>query len=306
MTDPMIENARVAMACGVDPAMALVVAMASSGATTAAEAFARLDGRRAELEAVLAAPPPPLTLTPLEPELRYDPELAEMRLSEGDHEIRGRRLFGELLGRWSFLRVAAWEIAGVELSEADARHLDDQGVLTQIADVRIWPLAVTRRVAASGAGLGPAIVAGLTTLMNPKMAVQPVSSFARFLARLEAEVAAGRTVDEVLRALRAAGERLPGIGRPVVGYDERVAQQRRLLRAYGRADGASVRLADEVDAWFQARHGLALNSAGLMAALLRDLGFTPDASEAFCLLYFLVPTAAHAVYAAERGHLAGG
>jgi hypothetical protein len=139
--------------------------------------------------------------------------------------------------------------------------------------------------------------------MNPRMAVKPVGGFARFLGRVQAELDAGRTLDAVMAEVRERREIVPGLGRPVLGYDERVMQQRRVLQEYGRADGPNVRLAEGIGAWAGEHLGLCLNSAGLQAALLRDLGFTPDASEAFCVLYFVVPTLAHAVYGQERGRV---
>jgi hypothetical protein len=61
----------------------------------------------------------------------------------------------------------------------------------------------------------------------------------------------------------------------------------------------------DIDAEVERKKGLKVNSAGYQAALLRDLGFSPDAAAAFCVLYFIVPVLAHAVYPAERRAAAG-
>lgn len=293
----VLENVRLAAGCGAAPALLLSVALASAGPASVGEALALLARLGGEIERLHAGTPRPHPkLAELEPELRREPELARMRLDVGDHELRGRLVFGELLGKKSFLQVAALAIAGVELSDADAELLEHEGVLTQLADVRIWPLAVTRRVAAAGGSLAECVVAGLASSCTPQMTVMPVAGFMRFLAEVEAELAAGAALDAVVRARLASGERIAGLGRPVLGADERVPPKLALAERYGRAAGRNMRLAREIDALVSRAKGLRVNSAGFQGALLGDLGFSADAAAAFCLLYFLVPVLAHAAF----------
>lgn len=293
----VLENVRLAAGCGAAPAMLLVVALATARPASVAEGLtllARLSERIQELH--VATPCPHQRLAELEPELQSEPELARMRLDVGDHELRGRLLFGELLGQKSFLQVAALAIAGVELSAADAELLGHEGVLTQLADVRIWPLAVTRRVSAGGGSLVEAVTAGLATLCTSQMAVTPVAGFMRFLAALEHDIGRGAALEPLLRERLASGERVLGIGRPVFGVDERVPPKLALAERYGRASGRSMLLAREIDRVVCDLKGLHVNSAGYQGALLRDLGFSPEPAAAFCLLYFMVPVLAHAVF----------
>jgi hypothetical protein len=299
------ENLRLAIACGVEPALALVVALVSSGAKTPRDLFELIATRRTELEALMNTPTE-LELNPLEPELTYEPELACMRLEEGDHEIRGRRLFGELLGRKSFFQVAALEIAGLELSDSDAELLEDAGVVTQIADPRVWPLGITRRAAAHGGSFGRALVAGVASFCTPKLAVQPVAGFITFLDSVSAATVDGKALEDFVDQALATGERIPGVGRPTLRGDERVKPQLDLMRRFGRDQGPSVVMARDIDAVVERKKGLKVNSAGYQAALLRDLGFSPNAAAAFCVLYFVVPVLAHAVHPAERRAVAGG
>jgi hypothetical protein len=303
--DVVVENARVAAMCGAEPGMAIAVAIASSGARSADDVFRLLDEKRAALTAAIAAPGGLKAMPPLEEELRYTPELATMHLDvgpgeQGDHDIRGRRLFAELLGKKDFFQVAALAIAGVELSDDDAELLGHCGVLTQLMDVRIWPLTVVRRVAARGHGLAASVVAGMATLINPRMAVLPVAGFMRALDRIDEDMRGGLSLEASLDGFFRRKEKIPGVGRPVVGKDERVAPKLALFERYGRRDGPSVRLAVALDALVAQTKGLGVNSAGYQAALLRDLGFAPNAAAAFCLLYFAVPVLAQAVYADDR------
>jgi hypothetical protein len=296
----------LAVNCGVPATMLLTVALASAAPPTVAEAFALLKRWGATIVDMVSEGRVDLRkLADLEPELRLLPELATVRADVVDHEIRGRLLFGDLLGRQSFFQVAALSIAGLSLSPIDAEYLDHLGVVTQLQDVRIWPLTVTRRVALGSGGFAHALLAGLAMMLNPNMAVQPVGAFMRFLDRLEAGLAGGRSVDEQLQDVIARREKVPGVGRPALGPDERNVHVASIVRRFGREGGKSWRLASEVDAFFRRNKGQHINSAGLQGALLRDMGFSPSAGTAMCVLYFIVPILAHAVFADEAKRSTG-
>ncbi len=103
----------------------------------------------------------------------------------------------------------------------------------------------------------------------------------------------GRNVESLLREVLATGERIPGVGRPVLRGDERVPPMLEAIRRHGRDEGASVALAIEVDRVLTREKGLQVNSAGLCGAVTHDIGFSSDAAAAFCLIYFLVPVLAN-------------
>ena len=190
--------------------------------------------------------------------------------------------------------MAAWSIAGLELSARDARLLEQLGVNTQLLDPHIWPLAVARRVAAQGAPLARVLVAGVSALFTKNITVQPVAAFMRFLDETEQARQGGKAVGLFIKGELLRGRLIPGFGRPVLGPDERVPHALKLARRYGRAGGASVR-----------SKGLVINSAGLQAAIMRDMGFSPDGAAAFCAVYFLVPLLAQYAFVAERGRSIG-
>lgn len=296
----VVRNVQLATTCGAPATMLLTVALATVAPQTVADALAFLKRWSTTLLDLATGPTANLKhLADLEPELRLSPELAGVRSDVADHEIRGQLLFRDLLGRQSFFQVAALSIAGLSLSPADAEYLEHLGVATQLQDVRIWPLTVTRRVGLGPGGFAHALLAGLATMLNPNMAVQPVGGFMRFLDRLEAGVASGRSVDEQLREVIARRERISGIGRPALGPDERNKHVAEIVRRFGRESGRNWVLAQEIDAFFGRMKGQHINSAGLQAAILRDMGFTPTAGTAMCVLYFMVPILAHAVFAEE-------
>jgi len=289
-------NVELALTCGASPAVVVAVALLSAAPSTVQEAVTFVRRHGAELAACKAGS---LTeLASLEPELARDTEPGRVIASARDHDIRGRRLFADLVGKRSFVQVAALGIDGVELGARDAELLEHLGVNTQLFDVRIWPLNVARRVAAS-AGLEHGVVAGLATVLNPNMGAPPVGRFMRLLDTLDEGLARGVSIESQLEATIARGERLPGLGRPALGPDERNAQVLELARAYGRDAGPSWNLAKAVDDFFARRKHVRINSAGLQGALMRDMGFSPQGATAFCTLYFLIPVVVQAAFGAD-------
>lgn len=296
--DPLLENARLAAACGAEPAMILAAALATMAPASVREGVELLAARVDELEQIVARGPGDQMRrpAPLEPRLQFDQEVGRIRKDLGDHEIRGKLLFRDLVGQRSFFQVAAWTIAGLDLAASDAALLEQLGVNTQLIDAQIWPLAVARRIASLDLGLAHALIGGLATLCTPAITVQPVASFMRFLDRVDARVRAGASLGSVVDDILASGERISGFGRPVLGPDERVPHAFDLAVRYGRDSGPSVRLAREIARLLHERKALRINSAGVQAAIMRDLGFTPNAASAFCVLYFVVPIVTQAVY----------
>jgi Citrate synthase, C-terminal domain len=302
LADPILEAARLAIVTGAPPLLIAVAAVAAMQVGSVGEVARELTERAEAIDRLSAAGAGGAGRrpAPLEPHLRFAPELGEARPEIADHAIRGRLIFRDMLVDKGFFQVVAWAIGGVDLSASDAELLDRSGVVTQLLDASIWPLALTRRIAAAGGGLGAALIGGAAALCTHRLAGLPVAGHMRFLDRVERDLTRGLSLDAVVEAVLRSGERVPGLGRPVLGPDERVPHQLALYARHGRARGASVRLSMELDRVFFARKHLRLNSAGLHGALMRDLGFSPAAAAALSTLYFLAPVLAHAVFAEER------
>ncbi|HEY1692776.1 MAG TPA: citrate/2-methylcitrate synthase [Polyangiaceae bacterium] len=297
-----MENARLARVTGAEPTEMLAAALATLGASSIDDALDRLTELRKDLTrlAIRDARRDARRPAPLPAGMVYEPELARARPDRKDHEIRGRLLYGELLGRHTFFQVAAWSIAGLRLSRRDATLLEHLGVNTQLLDPRIWPLAVTRRIARRGAPLARSLVGGIAALFTPNITVEPVAAFMRILDEAQAAVDGGTPVAAFVEARLRAGRRFAGFGRPVLGPDERVPHALRLARRFGRGSGASVRLALAIERALRESKGLAVNSAGIQGAIMRDMGFAPAGAAAFCALYFVVPLLAHHAFVVER------
>lgn len=280
--------------------MALAAALVTARPQSAEAAFALLDARREEILRVMAEPLGMRQLSQLEPEITHEPELGRLRFDIGDHEIRGRLLFEELLGKKSFFQLAAWAIAGLDISPSDAELLEKHGMICVYADPRIWPLTVARRAGVHGSGVVGGLVAGVAAMCTRTMTAPVISGFMRFLDRVDAEVASGRSVEEVVAGVIAAREKIPGVRRPVTGVDERMAPLLASCERFGRGDGPSLRLMRRIDAAFEAQKGLRLNAATPIGAVMRDIGFTPRNAEAFSMMFFVVPLVAQVVFGEEH------
>lgn len=299
----VMRNVELALRCGASPASVVAVALLSAAPATLEEAVAFVRRHGAEIAACKAGSL--AELASVEPELVRDTEPGRVVASSSDHEIRGRRLFADLVGKRSFVQVAALGIDGLELASRDAQLLEHLGVNTQLFDARIWPLNVARRVSAS-AGLEHGIVAGLATVLNANMGAPPVGRFMRLLDTLDEGRARGASIESQLEDTIARGERLPGLGRPALGPDERNAQVFELARSYGRDAGPSWKLAKAIDEFFARRKRVRINSAGLQGALMRDMGFSAHGATAFCTLYFLIPVVVQAAFGSDdRGSICG-
>ena len=196
--------------------------------------------------------------------------------------------------------AAAWSIAGVELSALDARLLEQLGVNTQLLDPHIWPLAVARRIASHGGPLARSLIGGVAALFTSNITIEPVGAFMRFLDETQSAVARGESVESFVAAQLRRRRTIAGFGRPVLGPDERVPHALRLAKRHRRGTGDSVLLAQAVEGELRRSKGLVINSAGLQGAIMRDMGFLPDAAAAICALYFLVPLLAQHAFVVER------
>lgn len=290
--DPMravLENVRLSAAAEVEPAMVLVTALMSRRSSSIDEALDQLIEHRRAIVAAAAEGVAETSRRPaqLEPALVFDPEVARVRRDLADHELRGRLLFDELLGRKTFFQVVAWTLCGVELSAQDAALVDHLGVSCQLGDPCIWPLAIARRISAETADLGRVVAGATANMISPKLGPKAIGAFMRFADAVEAEVAAGASLAEVLDGRIEAGAVIPGVNRPFLGQDERVPHMTRLVESHGRARGKTVRLALRIDAHFCVAKGIRLNAAGMLGAVYRDLGLPPAAAESLCLVHLL-------------------
>jgi hypothetical protein len=307
LTEDALENVRAAANVQVPAWLSLVSALASVRPTSVGATIDWLVEHRASLETAFSeAQAAPLAAARLAPDLRYEPELAGQDRARNDHLLRGRYVFRDLLERRSYFQVVMLAVSGIDFSDEDARLLEQIGVANMVADRRVWPLAVGRRIAAHGGDFVSAHV-GATAVMGSRVMGAPAGAgVARFLRRLDAEMAAGKTLDEFMDEVIARREKVLGFGRPVAGPDERVPPVQALIRRAGRDQGTHMTRMRAVEARLARDRGLQTNVGAWVGALGTDLGLTPDGVHALCAMYLSPCVLAQVAFAGEQGSVARG
>jgi citrate synthase len=185
-------------------------------------------------------------------------------------EVRGRDLTGDLMGRLTFTEYFHLLVTGREPTDDERFFLDV--LLVAMAEHGLMPANVAARMtlAADPESLHGAVAAGILG------AGPVVLGTAEECARLLEEARkSGRDPQEIVLAIQAAGEKVPGFGHPVhKPVDPRAERILELADERG-VSGAHVELARRfreavAEAWDKP---LPMNVAMPIAAVLLDLGF---------------------------------
>jgi citrate synthase len=209
-------------------------------------------------------------------------------------EVRGRDLTGELMGRLTFSEYFHLLLTGSEPTEEQRYFLDL--LLVSIAEHGLMPSNVAARMtlAADPDSLQGAVAAGILG------AGSVVLGASGECARLLAEGVASRgepaaVARDIARSIHAAGARMPGFGHPVHRpVDPRAERILELADERG-LDGPHLRLAraltDAVaDAWGKP---LPMNVSMAIAAVMLDLGYSPDVVKSVPILARVASLLAH-------------
>jgi citrate synthase len=219
-------------------------------------------------------------------------------------EVRGRDLTGDLMGRLTFTEYFHLLLTGDEPTE-DQRYFLDL-LLIAIAEHGMMPTNVAARMtlAADPGSLQGAVAAGI--LGCGPVILGTSEACARLLVDAQARVAAGEepaaVAADAARAVRAAGDRLPGFGHPVHRpLDPRAERILELADARG-VSGPHVALARHLrdaaaEAWGRP---LTMNVAMPIAAVMLDLGFSPATVKSVPILARTASLLAHLAEERER------
>ena len=222
-------------------------------------------------------------------------------------EVRGRDLSGDLMGRLSFTEYFHLLLTGREPTEEQRFFLDV--LLVAIAEHGMMPTNVAARMtlAADPGSLQGAVAAGI--LGCGPVLLGTAEACARLLEEAQGRVRSGGTpgavAEEMARAVRETGDRLPGFGHPVHRpVDPRAERILELADAHG-VSGSHVALARAFrgavdEAWGRP---LTLNVSMPIAAVMLDLGFSSATVKAVPILARTAGLLAH--LAEEREHPLG-
>jgi citrate synthase len=203
-------------------------------------------------------------------------------------EVRGRDLTGDLMGRLTFTEHFHLLLTGREPTEEQRFFLDL--LLVAIAEHGLMPTNVAARVtlAADPDALQGAVAAGI--LGAGSVVLGSSQECARLLVQGAARVDAGEEPTEVasdiVRAIHQSDGKVPGFGhplhRPVDPRAERILALADEHSVSGVHVGLSRHLRDAVaQAW---KKPLAMNVSLPIAAVMLDLGYSPDLVKAVPIL----------------------
>jgi citrate synthase len=222
-------------------------------------------------------------------------------------EVRGRDLAGELMGNLSFSEYVHLLLTGREPTDDQRFFLDL--LLVAIAEHGMMPTNVAARMtlAADPGSLQGAVAAGI--LGSGPVLLGTSEACARLLEAAQQDVAAGAEPEAVARerarAVRQAGDKLPGFGHPVhKPLDPRAERILELADARG-VSGPHVALARAfregvAEAWGRP---LTMNVSMPIAAVMLDLGFPATVVKAVPIL---ARTAGLLAHLAEERELPAG
>jgi citrate synthase len=203
-------------------------------------------------------------------------------------EVRGRDLCGDVMGRMGFTEYFHLLLTGREPTDDQRFFLEL--LLIAIAEHGMMPTNVAARMtlAADPGSLQGAVAAGI--LGCGPVILGTAEECASLLVEAQRAVAAGETpatvADDMARAVRASGAKMPGFGHPVHRpLDPRAERILELADDRG-VSGPHVLLArrfrDSVaNAWGRP---LTLNVSMPIAAVMLDLGFSAAAVKAIPIL----------------------
>lgn len=203
-------------------------------------------------------------------------------------EIRGRDLCTDLMGRLSYTEFFFMLVTGHEPTE-DQRYFLDV-LLLSIAEHGLTPTVQAARMTQDAApdSLQSALAAGI--LGCGTVVLGTSEQCAELLNRAAAEVTAGQdpeqVVDTHVRALFAAGAKLPGFGHPLHRpLDPRTQRILSLVEERG-VDRIHVDLARRFPAAVERVYGkpLPMNVSMAIAAVMLDLDFPASMVKAIPLL----------------------
>jgi citrate synthase len=196
-------------------------------------------------------------------------------------EVRGRDLATELMGEVTFTEYFHLLLTGNEATEEQRYFLDV--LLVAIAEHGMMPTNVTARMtlAADPASLQGAVAAGI--LGAGPVVLGTSQECARLLASARES---GSDPSEVVREISESGAKVPGFGHPVHRpVDPRAERILELADARG-VSGPHVALARAFAEAVAEQRGepLTMNVAMPIAAVMLDLGFSPDVVKAVPIL----------------------
>ncbi len=219
----------------------------------------------------------------------------------GSHVIfRGQDLHTELKDM-DWVELYVFGITGRRFSPQQLRLMHSIWTYTSYPDVRLW----NNRVAALAGSVRSTGNLGVAAAL----AVSEASIYGRgidmraidFLIRARKELNEGGALSECVRQELDAHRSIAGYGRPLVSGDERNQHMLVLAKSLGLDQGPYLQLAFAIEEFlFAGRWRMKMNYAGLVAALIADIGLSPREYYLFLFPAFLAGMQPCLIEASDR------
>jgi hypothetical protein len=212
-------------------------------------------------------------------------------------------VFQELAGHESLTSLTALSVLGRRLSADQCALLDDAAVCLTLADPRIWPLKLTRVIAAHG-GMTAAAAAGLLIQEDARIGPWACVKAAELLVELHLQLVGtgfdAEAVDAVVLAYLDKHPFVWGFGTPFRKRDERLVAFRACLERRGRRRLPFMRTFDAIaEVVTRSRHAQP-NIVMALAATFLDLGLDVHEVGPLCTALMQHMFFAHAVEGARQ------
>lgn len=206
----------------------------------------------------------------------------------GSHVIfRGQNLHTDLKDM-DWMELYVFGITGRRFSKEKLRLMHAIWTYTSYPDLRIWNNRVAALAGSSRStgnlGVAAALAVSEASIYGRGIDMRAID----FLIRTNRQLEAGGDLEACIRLELETHRSIAGYGRPLVNGDERNQHMVSLARSLGLDHGAYLRLSFSIErTLFEGRWRMKMNYAGLVAALIADIGFTPREYYLFLFPAFL-------------------
>ncbi|TAN79540.1 MAG: citryl-CoA lyase [Gallionella sp.] len=219
----------------------------------------------------------------------------------GSHVIfRGHDLHTDLKDM-DWIELYVFGITGRRFTKEQLRLMHSIWTYTSYPDVRLWNNRVAALAGSSRStgnlGIAAALAVSEASIYGRGIDMRAID----FLIRTKRQVDEGGDLAECIRQELALHRSIGGYGRPLINGDERNRHMLALAKSLGLDQGSYLRLAFAVEGvLFAGRWRMKMNYAGLVAALVADIGFSPREYYLFLFPAFLAGMQPCYIEAADR------
>lgn len=201
--------------------------------------------------------------------------------------FRGKDLFDDL-GDSSWVELLYFGISGKFLKNEKLEFLNAAYVLcSSFPDPRLWNNRVASLAGTAGSTACLAVAAATAvseaTIYGRRADIRACD----FVTRGNSKHKEGESIESIVNHELKEYRGVPGFGRPLTSEDERIHPLLAKAKSLGLDRGEHLRFINKVQDYLKEnRKRLSINVAGLVSAIMADMGLTPKEHYLVCVLAF--------------------